>query len=479
MAGEGADDIQQDAMNFYSLIADQISSALERADMRTVRERVRVNSDLLNRIGSVLDATDTPSERAEALMAALVPSFADFAVLETIDRYGAAHPIALCHREPALMRQMVEADAWTRAGIRASNLDWIAAAEVADRYDEKPADSGMDRPAGHSPFPAVHSLSTVLRAHGSIRGRLTIARSAGSPFDDDGAKQLDEIAARIALAFENMTLFERERGIARTLQQSLMPDALPTLQGYDFGTLYLPHGAGIEVGGDFYDVFSTPHGFAATVGDVCGKGAAAARLTALCRYTIRAAAMRERDGLPSGILSQLNDALVRQTGSGEFATVMYARLLTAENDIVRATVCSAGHPPAMIVRVDGTVETCSAQGTVLGITPHPKLEDRTIELMPGESLVVVSDGITEARDPGGNLFGEDRLRTAVGNVAPSARCAQEIADGVYRTLGLFQDGVTLRDDLVILVVRRTAPARWAIAQKGPDLTARVHGAVSQ
>ena len=163
-----------------------------------------------------------------------------------------------------------------------------------------------------------------------------------------------------ALATENATLYEREHEIASILQQSFLPAELPETAEFEFAALYQPSGEGIEVGGDFYDVFATPQGTAVVIGDVCGKGPAAARLTSLSRNTIRALATLAGERTASEILHRLNDAVIDQSGPAEYLTVTYILLASEQDGSATAAIASGGHLPPLVVRATGTVETVGA-----------------------------------------------------------------------------------------------------------------------
>ena len=131
-------------------------------------------------------------------------------------------------------------------------------------------------------------------------------------------------ARRAAVAIDNARLYRERSYIARTLQESLLPPELPEVAGAEVAARFHPAGEAIEVGGDFYDVFDTSHGWSVVMGDVCGKGADAAAVTALARYTLRTLGVQETS--PAEILRKLNDALLRQRTDRRFCTVAYASL---------------------------------------------------------------------------------------------------------------------------------------------------------
>lgn len=245
---------------------------------------------------------------------------------------------------------------------------------------------------------------------------------------------------------------ERFATLARTLQESLLPPDLPLVRGVELASRYHPAGSGLDVGGDFYDVFQTGRGtWGVIVGDVCGKGAEAARLTALARYTVRAASMQTR--APSRILTMLNEAMVRenaregQGGDERFASVVYVSLRRSAT-AVTLTASSGGHPPGLLVRSDGVVEPVTAPGMLLGLFPSPALTDVSVELHPADSLVLYTDGVTEARGIGGQ-YGESRLVSLL--EACGGMSAKSIAEAVETAVLEHQDGIA-QDDIAVLVV---------------------------
>jgi serine phosphatase RsbU (regulator of sigma subunit)/integral membrane sensor domain MASE1/anti-sigma regulatory factor (Ser/Thr protein kinase) len=240
--------------------------------------------------------------------------------------------------------------------------------------------------------------------------------------------------------------------IADTLQESLLPTHLPEIPGVQAAAEFRPAGKPHVVGGDFYDVFQGDDGsWAVVVGDVCGKGASAAAVTGLARYTLRAAAMHE--SRPSRVLDVLNDALLRQRSPSDFCTVAFARL-EPNGAHARATVSSGGHPLPLLLRSEGTVETVGSHGTLLGVLERPKLDDATVELRAGDTLVLYTDGLTDAYAPE-RIVTQADLTTVLTSLV--GRSAPDIAREVARTLlgGAEQEP---RDDIALLVLRIPAAA---------------------
>jgi serine phosphatase RsbU (regulator of sigma subunit) len=248
--------------------------------------------------------------------------------------------------------------------------------------------------------------------------------------------------------------------IARTLQASLLPSELPLIPGLETAARFRPTGDGNEVGGDFYDIFPTGgHGWSVVVGDVCGKGPDAAAVTALARYTVRAAAMTER--LPSRVLALLNEALLRQPGERRFCTVAYA-YLEALDDGARLGFASGGHPLPLVLRRDGEVEWLGAHGMLLGALEDPALEDRSVTLAAGDAVVFYTDGVTEAGSPHDPL-GEERLAEVVSECA--GMDADSIAGHVEGAALQAEDGAP-RDDIAVVVVRVAASAHQNGSARG-------------
>lgn len=199
--------------------------------------------------------------------------------------------------------------------------------------------------------------------------------------------------------------------LADTLQRSLLPPHMPHLPGFELSARYRAGGEGLQVGGDFYDVFAVnPDTWVIVIGDVCGKGAEAASVTALARYTVRAAAMHELQ--PAGIASALNDALLRTDDRAPFLTAVVAVLWLGLAAPSLEVVC-AGHPPPLLRTSAGTLRELGRPGDLLGVFETVELHDVAVDLAAGDTVVFYTDGVTEARNSQGVEFGADALAAAV------------------------------------------------------------------
>jgi PAS domain S-box-containing protein len=295
----------------------------------------------------------------------------------------------------------------------------------------------------------VRSLIVApLASRGKVVGALWLGSSAsGRRYDADDLILVEELARRAALAVENARLYEDRRRVADTLQASLLPPTLPLVPGIDLGAAYRASGEGNDIGGDFYDVFEIGGGtWAAAIGDVCGKGTRAAALTGLARHTLRAAALSGET--PSGVLSLLNDAILREQSDDRFLTAVFCRIQpTGEG--AHVVLARGGHLPPLLRRADGSVRALGQHGLLLGALPDVSLADDSVDLGPGDVVVLCTDGVTEARNAD-TIFGPERLRDLVAGC--EGLSAQAIAERIEDAALAFQPGLP-RDDVAVLVLR--------------------------
>jgi serine phosphatase RsbU (regulator of sigma subunit) len=259
----------------------------------------------------------------------------------------------------------------------------------------------------------------------------------------------DAIALRLA-ARDLQNYADHSAELAETLQQSLLPMHPPHVPGMTIATRFSPGGTGVEVLGDFYDVVPLQNGFGVVIGDVCGKGATAARTTAMARSAVRTAAHSEPD--PAVVLDTVNEVLLSWFGAGRsFVTAIYATF-THHGTGWTVAIAGAGHPPAFVRRADGRVEQRPGGGRVLGLTvEHPTAID-VVDLHPGDALVLYTDGITEARDARGAQFDEPGVAQALAARGDRGPEADRIADDLVRAAQVHTQGSNA-DDAAVVVVR--------------------------
>jgi serine phosphatase RsbU (regulator of sigma subunit) len=284
---------------------------------------------------------------------------------------------------------------------------------------------------------------------GEVIGALSlILGDSGRRFSDDDLVLAQTVATRAGLHITNARLYTERSQIAQTLQASLLPRELPEIPGIELASVFLPAGDQNMVGGDFFDVFKSGDGvWSAILGDVSGKGAKAAAITAAARHTLRAAALI--DPQPAANLALLNRVLIADLAVPEFCTIVYARLCPGR-DKLTARLANGGHPAALVLRDSGIVEEVSAgRGPLVGIVPDAEFQDTELELGPGDLLLLYTDGVTEVRTSDIAL-GERELVSTL--AAQRGRSAHDVAEAIKRSALGLQGGVA-RDDIAVLAIR--------------------------
>lgn len=251
---------------------------------------------------------------------------------------------------------------------------------------------------------------------------------------------------------------ERLQQLTTTLQQTLLPPTLADVPGLNVAAHY--HIASVdEVGGDFYDLFPLADGtWGMFLGDVCGKGAAAAAVTSLARYTLRAAAVYDPD--PAAVLSNLNTVLNHEYNGIDprFCTVLFG-LLTPDGDLggFEITLASGGHPPALLIRADGTADYLpTPDGQLIGVLPDAHISTTTFRLDPGDTLLLHTDGLTEAHTAiAGDRYGDEALLDFGRALAPTT--AETTVSAIRELLDTLGTGVD--DDTAVLAIHVPRPDR--------------------
>jgi PAS domain S-box-containing protein len=426
---------------------------------RLESERVSSQLSFLDEAGTAMSSTLDPAEAFSTVALLVVPRVADACLVDAIDANGELHEMAVV----------------TSAAVDAEDLKWLRMRRLETGGDglwsvRRTIRTGKAELITHFPpselervavdekhLEVLHrinprSVITVpLVARGRALGGFTVITTGTRQLDGDDLVLMQDLAARAALALDNARLFESRSRVARTLQQALLPPALPDISGMEVAARYRVAESGTEIGGDFYDLFEVGEGaWAVVVGDVCGKGTEAAALTGLFRHTVRAAAVRER--LPSRVLALTNDAILDQIDDSRFCTAVLARLVASPAGALVTLACG-GHPSPLVLRADGRVELVPAAGTLLGVIPNLSIPNVDVALRPGDSLVLFTDGVTEARR-GTVQFGEGLLMEVLGEMA--GHSADDVIDHLVDSLDEFSDGRT-SDDTAVVVLRVKPP----------------------
>ena len=412
-------------------------------------EALRFLADATNLLSSTLDYETTLRRLAQLA----VPRIADWCAVE-VGEPGKTDRLAIAHVDPAkvefarALRERYPED--TEHGA----IPTVMRTGESQIYAEIPAGALEDAAQDEEHLQLLRELQlrsvmiVPIQIRGRVFGAITfVTAESGHTYDDDDLRLAEELARRAAIAIDNSRVHAELRQTARTLQESLLPPHLPAIENVELAARFRPAGAGMEVGGDFYDVFETRDGqWAIAVGDVCGKGAEAAALTALTRYTVRAAAMYEESA--GGVLTVLNKALLHQRGDFRFTTLAYC-LLDVATEPLTLRSSAGGHPRPLVLHSDGSAEAVGAAGPLLGVVPDAVFEQDTVPLAPGDAIVLYTDGLTDAHAPERMLGESDllaELRACVG-LSPA-----EIALRMEQ-LALGDSQEAPRDDIAIVVVK--------------------------
>jgi sigma-B regulation protein RsbU (phosphoserine phosphatase) len=257
----------------------------------------------------------------------------------------------------------------------------------------------------------------------------------------------DELKAAQAQLIEKERL-ERELQVAADIQLSILPDELPVLDDFDFGARILP---ARQVGGDLYDIFLLKDGkMGVLIGDVADKGVPSAIFMARAHALIMAEADTGKNA--GDTLQRVNRHITRLQKSTQFVTVLYG-ILDVETRIF--SYARAGHEPPLLLHSDGTVERLPHNsGMALGLWDTVTLDERTVELPHGSTLLLFTDGMTDCRDPQGEAFGLERIKTTLGGLYN--KNAQHVCDHLLGTLINYQDGAKQDDDVTLVAIRAVA-----------------------
>jgi GAF domain-containing protein len=298
-------------------------------------------------------------------------------------------------------------------------------------------------------------LCVPLVDRGRTFGTLTLLSTGEHAFDGHTVALAEELARRAAPAAVNARQYSQRTALTRDLQAGLLLPGVPVLPAAEAAVYYHPAGEGLEVGGDFYDIFPLPGGrWAFMLGDVCGRGAIAATTTALVRHTARAVAPLLPG--PAAVVQAVNKALLDRPdshGTG-FVTMVYGHFAPVDGGGLDVTLVRAGHTPPLHIDRQRAVRPVDIAGSFLGVTAEPHLCVCHLRLGTAESLLLYTDGITEARNSDHEQFGEERLARVLSQDLGELPSAQQVIDVVTAAVRAF-DGSTdtdTDDDQAILVL---------------------------
>jgi serine phosphatase RsbU (regulator of sigma subunit) len=256
-----------------------------------------------------------------------------------------------------------------------------------------------------------------------------------------------EIARQVTMNDERAA-HVRAQALTHSLQASLLPPELPAVDGLDIAARFRAAGIGLDLVGDFYDLFATRDGWSFVLGDVCGKGLNAAKAATLARHAVGAACINATD--PVDVMRAFNETFIaRRDDVDLFLTAVYGTLERTADGCYVCLAC-AGHLPPIVRRADGSSYALDVNGPLIGIFPDLHISRAEVRLAPGESLIIYTDGVSEARGSG-ELYGEDAVGHVIATLDANADAAT-IATTIEQSAVAFSGGVA-SDDIAIIVIR--------------------------
>lgn len=365
-----------------------------------------------------------------------VPEIADWCAVDLLGEGGARQQVVVAHPDPAKLVLAEKLRGYEPRPGEESTTARVARTGIAELYEQVSDEAlvASARDDEHLELLRAVGFRSVLVvpmvARGRTLGVMTLVSAESLRRFDDGDKAFaEQLAGRAALAVDNSRLATSRHEIAVTLQRSLLPDAVPAIEGWQVAAMYRAatgHGE-VEVGGDFYDFIRTPDGWLVLLGDVTGRGVQAAAMTSLMRHGARFLARTEHR--PSGILACLDEAL-RQQPELSLCSALCLRLGDG-----RVVVSSAGHPSPLIVRDDGSIREMGYSGPLLGVWHESEWLDHAVALAADEMMLIYTDGVTDTRGASGR-FGITRLREVLRQQAGAQ--PQELLDRLGAELDRFQ-----------------------------------------
>lgn len=451
-------------------VARQCAQALGRTRLIETERRARDRLEFLARASEVLSQSLDYKETLSRVARLLIPVLADESSVFVLDGPDLVM-VDVAHVDPHLedvMRQLSAREDDRTTEVRMHAVAATGRSLFVPRIEpgERPSVEDEVIQSGYEQLRPKSAMIVPLVARGEVLGLITTVMSVSDrEFTDDDLALLEDVARRAGVALAHARSHWIVSETARTLQQSLLPASMPPAPPLDLAATHHTAGDGTQPGGDVYDVWNmrpTKDGrtrLGALIADVSGKGVRAAALTALVRYTVRAAAMQ--DDSPSEVLHRVNEAIL-STGptllddsegyvEGRFATMVLFEIAVGDG-VIDVQMCVGGHPPVLLRSPDGSVQPVGLPGTAVGLVDNPVFRDSAISLRPGDTLVAYTDGYTEARSPDSEFCGDLLLQALTNSIAPDSH---SLARELESTLLAFQGGKA-RDDMALLVIRYPA-----------------------
>jgi PAS domain S-box-containing protein len=421
----------------------------------TAVKRVQLAESFMSGASRVLASSLDYGETLQRVARLTVPHLASWCAIDLLNEQGEIERVAVQHPDPAMMELAEQLNRDYRLSPdEPTGVPEVIRTSEARVYTDIPPDALAQYARDNKHLELLNAIGAtavilvpMIGAAGTIGAITLVSSGEDRKLSEADLPLAERLARRAGTAVENARLYTERTRIAQTLQKALLPESLPEIPGAEVVARYCAAGELNDVGGDFYDVFDHgPNRWMLAIGDVCGKGPRAAGVTALARHTLRAAALREQS--PTEILVTLHRALRRQPVGADLCTVC---LVTMEQAMgrTRLTVALAGHPPPLLITADGTTSFVGEHGTLLGVLDPIDIGLTQIEIDPGDTLLLYTDGLPDAGVAGAQL-GEARM------IELCHRAPRESLEGMLEHIeraAVDHAAGSLRDDLALLGIR--------------------------
>jgi PAS domain S-box-containing protein len=445
----------EEERTFLLTAAQHAAQTFDHARLYEDQRRAAERLSFLAAASELLSGSLDPETTMQNLANLAIRELGDWCAIDLADDEVGLRNVATAHVDPELVRLAselrerypVDPDAPTGA----PNVIRTGKSEL---YEEIPDELLVEAAVDEEHLKMMRRIGLVsgivapLAARGRVLGAITFVSSTpGRHFNQSDLELAEDLARRAGLAIDNAMLFRHEHDAAVTLQRSLLPESLPTLPGVQFAARYLPAAPGLEVGGDWYDVTVLGEGRAAmTIGDIAGRGVTAAAVMGHVAGAVRAFVL---DGEAPDEVVQRANRVMREASQPQMATAVQLELDVESGhlDYVRA-----GHPPALLRLPDGTIEKLAGKGTQpLGVFDDLECRTHHVDFPPGSLLLLYTDGLIERSD---RDFAEELEKLAEALAQGPAD-----AEACLRSLGERFSPETIPDDVAMLAVSRSQPAR--------------------
>ena len=439
-------------------IGNQMGNSLERARLFDMLREQRIQEqaallELSNQLLSRLDMEDMMAYLVEVVPNLLVADACALMLPAEDSQFLEFHVAKGWSMNPVDQKRQIPLDERSGPGTVMLTQEPLIATNIDQRDPAPWAPDWVlaEGFRGHAVIPLI--------AEGKSVGVMTINTRRPRQWDDHDIRFMRLMANQIALAIETARLhqeeierhrLEEELALGRTIQLSLLPEKSPDISGWGFAAL---HKSARQVSGDFYDFYDLPADeplVGMLIADVVDKGVPAALFMALSRTVIRTMALSGRG--PAEALKKANELILNDSRASMFLTAFYATLNTHTGHLVYA---NAGHNRPLWYHADtGKCQELHAEGSLLAVLEQLDLEQIEIQLQRGDILVLYTDGLTDALNSSGEMFGEERLWEVIEN--NPGKMAQEMIDHIMEAVEKYSRNTPLADDLTLIVISRVS-----------------------